>query len=78
MDHHTTINGGLPCIARVTHYSPGCAAKTNADPWDCYEAEYPEIEFDLLTTRGKPAPWLEKLMTDQDRERIENELLEAV
>lgn len=78
MDHHTTIGDGLPCIARVTHYSPGYAAKTNADPWDCYEAEYPEIEFDLLTTRGKPAKFLEKLMTSEDHERISNELLEEI
>ncbi|MBK5204323.1 MAG: hypothetical protein JJD98_02630 [Polaromonas sp.] len=78
MDHHTTINGGLPCIARVTHYSPGCAAKINADPYDCWESEPAEIEFKLLTTRGKPAPWLEKLMSTEDRERIETELLEEV
>lgn len=76
MDHHTTINGGLPCIARVTHYFKQPSNRSADNPWD-YEG-YEEIEFELLTTRGKPAKFLEKLMTDQDRERIENELLEEV
>jgi hypothetical protein len=74
----TRIKGGLPCIAEVTHCSPGCASKVNADPDDCYESEAPEIEFRLLTMKGKPAPWLEKLMTQDDQERIERELLEDI
>jgi hypothetical protein len=74
----TCIKGGLPCIAEVTHYTSGCASKVNAEPDDCYEGDAPEIEFRLLTTKGKPAPWLDKLMTQDDQERIERELLEEI
>ena len=68
---------GIPCLIEYRvygHYEP---AKTNAPPEDCYEAQYPEVEFEVLDQRGRPAPWLEKKMTDAERERIEDEILEA-
>lgn len=73
---HTTIKGGLPCIARLTHCSGRYVpAKVNAEPDYCHEAEYPDIEFELLTLTGRPAPWLWKAATSADLERIETELL---
>jgi hypothetical protein len=71
----TTVKGGLPCTARMTHYlkvGPDISADND---WD-YRG-YTEIEFELLTRAGKPSPWMDKQMTDADRERIEQELLEA-
>lgn len=38
---------------------------------------YSEVEFDVLDRRGRPAPWLERKLTDADRERIEYEVLHA-
>lgn len=75
-DMQTTIKGGLPCIARVTRFSPGYASKVNAEPDDCYEGEPDEVEFVLLTTNYKPAPWLYKQASESDLMRIERELLE--
>jgi len=71
---HTTIKGGLPCIAVVTyyHHQAGNAWADNPDDYNGYT----ELEFELRTLRGKPADWLEKAATDKDRERIERELLE--
>ena len=73
---HTTIKSGLPCIARVTYSSPGFASKTCAEVDDCYEGEAPELEFELYTVGGKRAPWMHKLMTTADYDRISRKLME--
>lgn len=75
----TTIKGGLPCLAIITNIS-GChvPAKTNADPDSCYEEEWPEIEWELLTIAGKSADWLRQAATEDDLIRIENELWESI
>ena len=73
---HTTIKSGLPCIARVTYSSPGRAGRVHGEPDDCYEAEPPELEFELYTIGGKRAPWMHKLMTTADYDRISRKLLE--
>jgi hypothetical protein len=77
-DMMTTIKGGLPCIARVTFFSPGCAGRVHGDPDDCYESEPDEIEFELLTATGQPTPWLRKAASEDDLMRIERQLLEQM
>lgn len=72
----TTIKSGLPCLARLTHISGRyLPAIVNREPDYCHEAEYPEVEFELLTLAGKPAPWLYKAASEADLARIESELL---
>lgn len=44
--------------------------------WDCYG--YAEVEFEVLDRKGYRAPWLEKKMTAEDRQRIEQELLDSM
>lgn len=67
---------GIPCQVEVTHFfiqkplGPSCDSD-----WDCYG--YEEIDFDVLDRKGYPAKWLEKKMTDADRQRIEEEILQA-
>jgi len=60
---------GIPALARVHSYLPYTAATWHAP------AEGPEVEWELLTRRGKPAPWLERKLSRQDRDDIESELL---
>lgn len=71
----TTICG-IPCQAEITsvdgRYKP---AKTHGDPDDCYEAEYPTVEWAVFDRRGYPAPWLERKLTEDEAARIESELL---
>jgi hypothetical protein len=75
----TTVKNGLPCLARITHITGQfILAKTDADPNSCYEAEWPEIEWELLTAKGKQCEWLQKIASAGDIERIENELLESL
>jgi hypothetical protein len=39
---------------------------------------YSESEWDVLDRRGRPAAWLERKLTDDDRQRIEQEIAEAM
>lgn len=76
MEIQTTVAGGLPCIASVISYSP---ARSN---WrSSWEHSLPdddeEIEFELLTLKGKPAPWIEARASEEDLLRIDQELSEA-
>lgn len=67
---------GIPCRvdARVL-VVPGRMswnAPSDLDYWG-----YTEIDFTVLDQRGRPAPWLERKMTDRDVELLEEELLNA-
>ncbi len=75
MNIESTISG-IPCLIRVGrcivksgNYSP------QAETPDEYFG-YKEIEFTVLDRKGYPAPWLEKKLTDDDTDRIENQILE--
>lgn len=61
---------GIPCLIDVINYE--CAPALG--PWadndmDCYG--YAEIDFEVCDRRGRPAPWLERKMTDSDVTEIE-------
>ena len=75
MNMETKING-IPCTVDYTIQGKYKPAKIDADPDSCYEAEYPEVEFTVCDRNGRPAPRLEAKMKDEDRQRIENEILE--
>lgn len=67
---------GIPCLIDYSihgHYEP---AKVYGPPESCYEAQYPEVCFEVLDRRGRPAPWLAKKMTAKEEARIETEILE--
>lgn len=66
---------GIPCqidVLRVFVQKPNSRAD---NPDDFYG--YTEVEFDVCDRRGRPAPWVEAKMTDEDRSRIETEILES-
>ena len=37
---------------------------------------YSEVDFTVCDRRGRPAPWLERKMSDKDTQRIKEEILE--
>jgi hypothetical protein len=67
---------GIPAIARVTHYRPGDPGRTWGPPERCYPPEPAELEWVVLDRRGRPAPWLERKLTDAERVRIGCDLIE--
>lgn len=77
MEIKTYVAGGLPCIARATSYSaPRNNRRGHPDNWLPDDPE--EIDFELLTLKGKPAPWIERRASDKDRDRICGELSLAI
>ena len=67
---------GIPCQIEVTYFysSKGTYSRQAETPDEYYGCT--EIEFNVLDRKGYPAPWLEKKMTQEDRDRIEQELTE--
>lgn len=66
---------GIPCQCEVTHYIPYKPADLSGHPDRWSAPEGGEFEFNILTTKGKPAPWLERYLTDQDNDRLYQEFL---
>ncbi len=66
---------GIPCLIDVTSFfvqkplGPYCDSDL-----DCYG--YSEIEFTVCDVKGRPALWLDKKMTEKEKEEIENLILE--
>ncbi len=65
---------GIPCIVRVTYWEAYIPAKISGPPENCYPAEGGEGDWEILDTRGRPAPWLERKMTDRDRNLLSEEV----
>ena len=68
---------GIPCLIDVTscHVVKGSFNYNAPSDLDYYG--YSEIEFEILDRKGYKAPWLERKATEEDSERIEQEILEA-
>ena len=68
----STING-IPCLIEVTYFfrQKPLGPRCDSD-YDCYG--YTECEYNVLDRKGYPAKWLEKLMTDADKARIDCEI----
>lgn len=73
MSYLQTRISGIPCQIEVTSYYPARSGKWFRDG-SCAAPEYEELEFVVLDRKGYPAPWLEKKMDAQDRNRIIEEL----
>lgn len=78
MNINTTV-AGIPAVVRVTHFlevkpwrGPACSCPSD---WDYYG--YTEIEFEVCDRRGRSAPWLERKLSDTERERIDQEVIDA-
>ena len=67
----TTV-AGIPCIVGVTEYSMVRADFGADSDWDY--TGYSDLEWVVLDRRGRPAPWLQRKVTDADEERIQEEI----
>ncbi len=68
----------IPCQVKVTSYYKYRAATIWGHPDGWAPAEPEEISFQVLDRRGRPAPWLEEKLTEDDRVRIERELSDYI
>ena len=74
MSEFDTTVCGIPCIVRVLSWERYVPAKVNGPPEYCYPSEGGYGEWEILDRKGKPAPWLEKKLTDKERVRIDEEV----
>ena len=76
MSEFDTRVRGIPCIVRVTYWEPYIPAKISGPPDNCYPAEGGEGDWEILDSRGRPAPWLEKKMAPQDHAKLSKEVFD--
>ena len=67
---------GIPCIVRVLSWEYYRPARTDGPPDYCYPAEGGEGDWEILDRKGRPAAWLERKMTEEDRSAISREVFE--
>lgn len=65
---------GIPCLIGVVEFSYSEPDRSADNPYDYYGGA--EMAWEVLDRRGRKAPWLERKLTDADRERIEQEIME--
>jgi len=67
---------GIPCVIGVTHYRSVKGSYSYNAASDMDYLGYTDIDWEVCDRRGRPAPWLERKLTEEDNERIEGEIIE--
>lgn len=62
---------GIPCLVVVTHYEPFVPGRTDGPPELCYPDEGGEAEWYLADRRGRKAEWLERKMSQSERDLVD-------
>ncbi len=62
---------GIPALALVTHFHKQSGSFSHSAPSDLDYYGYTESEYILADQRGRPAPWLERKATENDRQEID-------
>ena len=76
MKSFTSKVAGIPCTIQVDRLFVQEPLGPNCDSdWDCYG--YTEFDFTVCDRNGRPAPWLERKLTNEDRERLEVEAIKC-
>jgi hypothetical protein len=68
---------GIPCLIEVDTCNVVKGSFDRGCDSDMDYYGYSEIEFSVYDRKGYAAKWLEKKMTDADKNRIENEIIES-
>ena len=72
----TYVGEDEPVLAALTYATKYRPAITGGLPENCHPEEGGDVEWELFTTDGKPAPaFLLDMMSAEDEDRITNELL---
>jgi len=67
---------GIPCLIGVTDYEAYLPAYISGPPDRCYPSEGGCGDWEILDTRGRPAPWLAKKMTAKDEDSVNEAVFE--
>lgn len=66
---------GIPCLIEVIRCRVVKGSFNYNAPSDLDYYGYSEVEFEILDRKGYKAPWLERKVTEEDSERIKQEIL---
>lgn len=78
MSFQTTI-AGIPCQCEVLWYQAAEPMRiTGSGFGDADPPEPEEFVFRLLDRRGRPAPWLERKLTEAETDRLLREYKELI
>lgn len=69
---------GIPCLIGVTDFSSVRGSYSYHADSDMDYYGYSESEWVVLDSRGRPAAWLERKLTDDDYDRIEQEVAQVM
>jgi len=69
---------GIPCVIVVTSWEPFRRGRVSGPPELCYPDEGGCGDWEVRDRRGRPAPWLERKLTDAERERIDQRVFEVM
>lgn len=69
---------GIPCLIGVTEWEAYRSGYTSGPADRCYDAEGGCGSWEVLDRRGRPAPWLERKLTEKEESRIEQEVFDAM
>ena len=67
---------GIPCQIAVTHFERVRGSLSRSAPSDLDYYGYTESEWHVCDRRGRPAAWLERKMSESDRDSVEEEIAE--
>ncbi len=74
-EFRSTISG-IPCIISVIHYDKYVPADVSGLPEESHPAEGGTSDWIVLDRLGGRARWLEQKLTTNDRERIDEEVMD--
>ena len=76
-EFNSTISG-IPCIIRVVNYDKYVPACVSGLPETSHPAEGGTSDWEVLDLLGGRIRWLEQKLTDQDRVRIDEEVMDRM
>ena len=68
---------GIPCVVELTNYTY-TKANPRADNPNDYYGGFDDVEYKVLTTKGKPAAWLERKITKKEHDEIVSQLIDEL
>jgi hypothetical protein len=78
MTEFSTRVCGIPCIVRVLEWEAFVPMRTSGHPDNWMPEEGGHGSWELLDTRGRPAPWLERKMKQADIDALSNEVYDQM
>lgn len=70
---------GIPCCVRLLHWEYFHGSMKDIHRWESPDDKGGwEIKYKVLDRKGYEAPWLERIMSEEDHEKIMSEFIEKL